>query len=84
MLCTNDLVTVRHRTGRRHPERTCRCDAVPWPHRLGGVEDCSGAATCAHGLPTAEHPDYEGRCGECDREAHADVLFDSWRVDGCR
>ena len=81
---TNDLVTVRHRIGRRRPEHTCRCDAVPWPHRLGSVKGCYGDAYCAHGLPTPEHPDYEGRCPDCDREAYGDMLFDSWRVDDHR
>ena len=79
---TNDLVTVRHRTGRRHPERTCRCDAVPWPHRLGSVEGCIGDGYCAHGMPTREHPECGERCLHCDSEAYADMLYDRWRVDG--
>ena len=30
------------------------------------------------------HPDYDGRCPECDREEYADILSDTWRDDRLR
>ena len=60
------LVERRVRSRRRTPELTCTCDAVPWPHRAGSVAGCYGLAYCEHGLPTSHHPDYEGRCPECE------------------
>ena len=74
----NDLVTERHRWGRRRPERTCTCVAVPFPHRVGSVKGCYGDLICSHGWPMYGHPDYEERCPECDREAYGDLLFDLW------
>ncbi len=31
---------------------------------------------CAHGQPTHAHPDYEGRCPDCDRDEYADIVCD--------
>lgn len=77
-------VIERRRHGRRLPELTCHCDAVGYPHRVGTVPDCIGDLTCPHGEPMPGHPDYDGRCPECDREEYADILFDTWRDDRLR
>lgn len=82
MFCTTELVTKRYRRGRQKPEYVCRCNAVPWPHRLDSIEGCYGHAFCHHGLPTPNHPEYEHRCPDCDREAYGDYLYDCWRDDG--
>jgi hypothetical protein len=73
----NDLVVERDR-GRSKPERTCVCKAVSYPHRVGSVQGCYGLAVCPHGLPTPEHPDYEG-CQECEIDSYQDYLFDYHR-----
>lgn len=78
----NKLVIERARPGRRRPERTCRCDAAPYPHRLGSVKGCYGDLVCDHGWPLYGHPDYDGRCPACDREEYADRLFDLWHDEG--
>ena len=75
----NGPVCERIRRGRRKPERTCTCAAVPWPHRVGTVLGCYGDLVCYHGLPMTGHPDYDGPCPACDREEYADSLFDLWR-----
>jgi hypothetical protein len=31
---------------------------------------------CAHGKPTRDHPNYAGRCPDCDREEYADIVCD--------
>ncbi len=73
------LVERRHRRGRRKAELTCHCDAAPYPHRAGSVEGCYGLAFCEHGIPTSEHPDFSGRCPECERWEHADHWYDTHR-----
>ena len=75
---TSGLVRERTRQGRRKPERTCTCAAVPWPHRADTVPGCYGDLLCYHGLPMTGHPDYADRCAECDREEAGDELFDRW------
>ena len=75
----NEFVIERSRKGRRKPELTCRCDALPFPHRAGSDPDCIGLLYCHHGLPMYGHPDWDGRCPDCDREAWADIAFDTWR-----
>ena len=82
MIYYSNPVTKRYRAGRREPERTCRCEAVPWPHRVGSVEGCCGDAYCSHGLPIPGHPDYEQRCPDCNRDEYGDFLFDCWRDEG--
>lgn len=77
-------VIERRRHGRRRPERTCCCGAVGYPHRVGSIPGCIGDLTCAHGAPMPGHPDYDGRCPECDREEYADILSDTWRDDRLR
>lgn len=72
------LVVERTRQGRRKAERTCTCDAVPYPHRLNSVKGCYGALVCYHGLPMYGHPDYDGHCPDCDSEEYGDLLFDLW------
>ncbi len=74
----NDLVIERRRQGRRRPERTCTCDAVAFPHRLGSVKGCYGDLICSHGWPTHGHPDFDEACPECAWEAYSDLLFDQW------
>jgi len=62
----NEYVVKRTRKGRRKAELTCRCDACPFASgRIGPA---------VHGFPLLRtrsalygHPDYEGRCPECDR-----------------
>ena len=73
------FVVIRRRHGRRQMEKTCTCDAVPWPHRAGSVEGCYGLAYCEHGLPTRDHPDFEGRCPECERWEWVDIVTDRRR-----
>ena len=73
------FVVERTRTGRQKPERTCTCDAVPWPHRVSTVLGCYGALICYHGLPMTGHPDYADRCAECDRAEAGDIACDRWR-----
>jgi hypothetical protein len=72
------LVRRRRRAGRRRPEMTCTCDAVPWPHRAGSVAGCYGLAFCDHGLPTPDHPDWSGEsCRECALWEWVDWVYDS-------
>jgi hypothetical protein len=73
------LVYERHRPGRRKPEQTCTCDAVPWPHRAGTVEGCYGLAYCEHGRPTREHPDGGEYCPECAWWEYVDHVTDLCR-----
>lgn len=73
------LVSQHQRPGRKQPERTCRCDAVAFPHRVGSVAGCYGDLICHHGRPMYGHPDYDGRCPDCTREEYGDLLFDQWR-----
>lgn len=75
---TMSLVIERQRPGRRQPERTCRCDAVPYPHRVGSVKGCFGDLICCHGQPMYGHPDYEECCPDCTRDEYGDMLFDLW------
>ena len=81
ILYINEYVVRRTRKGRRKPELTCRCDALSFPHRAGSDPQCIGLLYCEHGLPLYGHPDYEGRCPECDRWEAADIAFDRWRDD---
>jgi hypothetical protein len=81
---TNEPVRERTRQGRCQPERTCTCDAVRYPHRLGSVTGCYGGLICYHGQPMHGHPDFAGRCPQCDREEYADILFDRWRDERAR
>ena len=81
---TSGLVRERTRQGRRQPERTCTCDAVPWPHRVDTVPGCYGGLICYHGQPLHGHPDFAGRCPQCDREEYADIRFDRWRDERAR
>jgi hypothetical protein len=76
------LVVLRRRPDRRKLERTCTCDAVGYPHRAGSVDGCYGLSFCEHGRPTPDHPDYEGRCPECDRWAWADMRYHALRDEG--
>ena len=78
----NALVIERRRSGRRRPERTCTCDIVVYPHRAGSIPGCHGELKCAHGLPLYGHPDHDGRCSECDRDAWADAAYHAWKDDG--
>jgi hypothetical protein len=70
------LVRLRKRGGRHRPEATCTCGAVAYPHRAGSVPGCYGLAFCEHGLPTRDHPGYEGRCPECELWEWVDVVTD--------
>jgi len=62
------LVFSRRRPHRRHPELTCTCQAVSWPHRLGSVPGCYGRAFCHHGRRTGQHPDGAEFCPHCSAD----------------
>jgi DNA repair protein RadC len=40
------------------------------------------AVFCEHGRPTRDHPDYEGRCPECDRWEWVDVRYHALHDEG--
>ncbi len=75
----NALVIERRRPGRRKPERTCRCAAGAYPHRAGSLPGCYGELQCEHGLPLHSHPDYDGRCPDCERAAGIDLRYHAWK-----
>lgn len=64
------------------PDQPCRCDAYPFPHRIGGGK-CYANLVCAHGVLTSDHPDYDrlvDHCQDCEREEYADWQFDQARA----
>ena len=55
----------------RRQQETCYCKALPFPHRLFSVKDCTGEDDyCAHGVHK------EDRCKECEYEERADYEFE--------
>jgi hypothetical protein len=61
-------------------QKTCNCDAYPFPHRKGGGK-CNEDLVCKHGHLLPDHPDYDptiDRCPECSYWERVDWAFDTY------